>query len=185
MKNHQKGIASLAVILIVIGGIVAGGVGYYLKKDNKSPSNESGANNNLVEKIQEYKNGNRTGEWQIYKNEIYGFEVQYPPYGFITRDGWRFSADYGDYYIVEFRIPSPPAIFIDVEPKKNCEKYDFQNSNMTINGIPAIKEINKSSDGTEYRNAHFIKGEQCYAIQMFGPEFEDAEKMLTTFSFYR
>ncbi|MEK6895360.1 MAG: hypothetical protein AABX48_02465 [Nanoarchaeota archaeon] len=159
------------VILVIIGTI------FYIDKPS---SNESNANQDLVGRIQ---SGDKSGEWLTYQNDIYGFEVQYPPYGFLTRDGWRFSADYGDYYIVEIRIPSPPAFFIDVDPKRNCDTFNFQNSNMNVGGNPAIEEIKYFSDGTEYREVHFIKGEQCYAIQMMGPGFEDAEKMLTTFKF--
>lgn len=170
-------IISAFIVIILIGAVI-----WFFQ--SQESSNEPNANQELVEKIQKYQEGDKSGEWQKYQNDIYKFEVQYPPYGFLTRDGWRFSADYGDYYIVEIRIPSPPAFFIDVDPKRNCDTFNFQNSNMNVGGNPAIEEIKYFSDGTEYRNVHFIKGEQCYAIQMLGPGFEDAEKMLTTFKFY-
>jgi len=179
---NKKAIGKTSIIISTfIAIILIGSVIWFFQ--SQTSSNEPNANQELVERIQKYQEGDKSGEWQTYQNDIYGFEVQYPLYGFLTRDGWRYSADYGDYYIVEIRIPSPPAFFIDVEPKRNCDTFNFQNSNMNIDGNPAIKEIKYFSDGTEYRNVHFIKGEQCYAIQMIGPGFEDAEKMLTTFKF--
>ena len=173
---NQKGFgkASIFLLIIVVIVIISGVIFFF--KSQKPYTNDNSNLNTLPQ-------DSTSGEWKIYRNDIYGFEVQYPPYGFLTRDGWRYSADYGDYYIVEIRIPSPPAFFIDVDPKRNCDTFNFQNSNMNIDGNPAIKEIKYFSDGTEYRNVHFIKGEQCYVIQMMGPGFEDAEKMLTTFKF--
>ena len=178
----KKAIGRTGIIISIFIGIILIGSIIWFFQSQTSP-NQPNANQELVEKIQNYQKGDKSGEWQTYKNDIYGFEVQYPPYGFLTRNGWRYSADYGDYYIVEIRIPSPPAFLIDVDPKKNCDNYDLQNSNLNVGGNPAIKETKYFSDGTEYRNVHFIKGEQCYAIQMLGPGFEDAEKMLTTFKF--
>jgi hypothetical protein len=175
----KTGIILLAVIAVII---IALSIWFF---KSQTSSNEPNANQELVEKIQNYQEGDKNGEWQTYRNDIYGFEVQYPPYGFLTKDGWRYSADYGDYYMVEIRIPSPPTFLIDVDPKKNCDKFNFQNSNLNVGGNLAIKEIKYFGDGTEYRNVHFIKGEQCYAIQMLGPGFDDAEKMLSTFKFIK
>lgn len=131
-------------------------------------------------------------EWKIYRNDIYGFEVQYPSYGFLTGNYYRFAKDIND-YVVEIRIPS--LFLIEISDGKNLadfsktailasKSYSYSSvNNIIVAGVPAIKIIEKDQSNNEYRKVLFVKDGNGYYIDILGPSFEDAEKMLTTFKF--
>ena len=82
MKN--KGLAPIAIILIIVGVlVVAGGVWYLYQKSNiKNQNNRQSA-------AQQSSTADETANWQTYRNEEYGVEVKYPAY---------FSASYDDIF---------------------------------------------------------------------------------------
>lgn len=100
MKN-QKGIAPIAVVLIIIGVLALGGGGYYAVKKFQKPAIQA-----CTQEAKQCPDGSyvsRTGpncefsacpditkDWKTYRNEEYGFKFKYPvEYKTIEhKDGW-------------------------------------------------------------------------------------------------
>lgn len=74
LRGRQPGFALLIAILIVAILIIAGGAGYYshtsykVYREIKTP-----------ETVKPEQVVDETANWETYKNEKYGFEIQYPP----------------------------------------------------------------------------------------------------------
>jgi len=170
MQNQKKVSTLVGVIIIIVAAVVLfGGIFTYQYFSAKA--------NNI-------QTTDQTVGWKTYTNTQYGFEVQYPPNGFLTGDHYRFSSDQ-DYYVVEIRIPSPQAFLIDISPKEKCLIYNISSkSNTTVADFPAVKTVMTFGDSEEeYRKVYFENNKNCYSITLLGPGFENSEKMLETFKF--
>ena len=203
MKNSQEGFVVPLLITIIALLIIGGGV-YTYKSNNiatvSTNSTEVQKSNQVQipdqQKIQNSQSTSQPGPtsaWKTYSNTKYGFEVQYPPNGFLTGDNYRFSADIND-YVIEIRIPSPQAFLIEVTSQKDLESFSKSSislakqnggtvKNITVGGVPAVEIFTKSMEGDEYRSVLFVKNGNGYYINLLGPGFENSEKMLTTFKF--
>ncbi len=73
-QSKIKGIAPIAIILIIAGVLVLAGGGFYLyqKSNSKNQNTESPVQN------QQQTAADETANWKTYKNDQYGFEVKYP-----------------------------------------------------------------------------------------------------------
>lgn len=194
MKNKQKGFI-IPLIIVIVALLVVSGVYIYVNKKVESPtvSNTVSPQSNQTAPIVATSDKSLTDNWKTYKNDIYGFEVQYPSNGFLTGDNYRFSKDIND-YVVEIRIPSPQSFMIEVTSQKNLSDFSKSSvalakqnggitSNISVAGVPAIKIVNKYQSGDEYRSVLFVKNGNGYYINLIGPGFDDSEKMLKTFKF--
>lgn len=80
MANHQKGVANIILIIVIV--ILMGVIGYFalVKKSSERTRQTSTPNPNPTEtqKSPTPTATISTANWKIYRNNLYGFEVKYP-----------------------------------------------------------------------------------------------------------
>lgn len=76
--NTQKGFAPIVALLIVLGVIVVGGIGYSFMKKNEAIENKPAIQEAQLPKEEVQQSKDETVDWNIYRNEKYGFEIKYP-----------------------------------------------------------------------------------------------------------
>jgi len=86
MKNSNKGISPIVIILIASGVLILAGGGWYLyhtniKSNDKIP-------------IQNPQMVDETANWKIYRNDTYGFSFRYPSNWFIRESSNKTSVDF-------------------------------------------------------------------------------------------
>lgn len=88
----NKGIAPIAIILIIIGVLaLGGGVWYWQQQELQKLQKQA---EEFVQPTQQQNNAtDETADWKTYRNEKYGFEVEYPsswhfdPFGLLSMNG--------------------------------------------------------------------------------------------------
>ncbi|MFH1367007.1 MAG: hypothetical protein ABIH38_03390 [Patescibacteria group bacterium] len=122
--NDQKGIAAVLVIIIILGVIAAGGLGYYFafyKKAEKSTNLTTNSEVNL--NVNQNANTNTavdTADWQTFANNNFHYQILYP-------ENW--------YYIPDAMTgPPPPALafFSNVE---DTSKLPYASFNIVVSDL--------------------------------------------------
>lgn len=76
--NTQKGFAPIVALLMVLGVIVVGGVGYTFIKKSEVTENKPAIQEAQLPKEEAQQLKNEITDWNTYRNEKYGFEFRYP-----------------------------------------------------------------------------------------------------------
>lgn len=173
------------VIILVLALIVGGGIFGYWKKVGREEVKI------LEIKMPEKVIENETADWKTYKNEQYGFEINYPN-DFVKAEWTDFeftniAGDFKGFFLVQFKIPRSyiksefyaPDIRIEVDDENICEKLNqFPDVDESLTTkIPLVineniftkKEKKDANPGVFYdKIIYYTKKEnRCYSITLF------------------
>jgi len=173
------------VIILVLALIVGGGIFGYWKWVGREEVKI------LEIKMSEKVVENETANWETYKNEQYGFEINYPN-DFVKAEWTDFeftniAGDFKGFFLVQFKIPRfyiksefyAPDIRIEVDDENICEKLNqFPDVDESLTTkIPLVinkniftkKEKKDANPGVSYdKIIYYTKKEnRCYSITLF------------------
>lgn len=190
----QKGFSSVAIILIVVGVLLAGGVTWYWQNKISEQSSQPSITKQLMteqtkqqpaaeqQSIAEQQLSDEIANWKTYRNEEYGFEVKYP-------QEWKFEESKRDKILVivalhtyatssdcGFNIATVMDIDLNESDIEWHRKNNYKETGYTINSVPAIwfsKSLTSAKTGKELQfqnHIFFNKNLKFYKVSHWCPE---------------
>jgi hypothetical protein len=75
MKTQKGNVVVIAAIIVIVA-VTAGIIGWMFAKNSQAPTSQSGS----IRPTAQLTPKDETSNWKTYRNEVYGYEIQYPSY---------------------------------------------------------------------------------------------------------